>query len=111
MGAGRRCPGHRCPIIVQPPRKYCDAHAREYEARRGTSTQRGYGAAHQRARAKVQARIDAGEIVRCVDCSVRLHGHAWDMGHVDGTRTRYKGPQCIPCNRRAGGKIGRAKQS
>lgn len=110
MPAGRRCPASRCPVVLTRGERYCPAHAAEYEAQRGTTASRGYGARHQSARAEVQEHIDAGDIVRCVSCGARLTGTAWDLGHSDDRR-RYVGPQCTDCNRSSGGRKGRASQS
>jgi hypothetical protein len=113
---GRRCPsttplrdGRRrtCPRILTRGERYCPEHAREYEAQRGTPTERGYDAKHRRLRAHWQSRIDDGEIVRCATCSIRLRGRAWDLGHEDD-RTKHRGPECIPCNRGEGGSRGAA---
>lgn len=46
--AGRPCPSPGCPRVVRGGKRYCDEHqAEEYrrqDERRGTATQRGYGA-------------------------------------------------------------------
>jgi 5-methylcytosine-specific restriction endonuclease McrA len=44
----RPCLEHPCPNFTQKTR--CPAHQREWERRRGTPAQRGYGPAYQRAR-------------------------------------------------------------
>lgn len=113
--AGRRCPGttevdgrrRACPRILTRGERRCTEHAREYEARRGSPSERGYDAQHRALRARWQVRIDNGEVVRCATCSVQLLGRAWDLGH-ETDRTRYRGPECIPCNRGDGGKRGAA---
>ena len=57
-----------------------------------------YGPAHKAERARWQARMDAGETVRCArGCGRILNDRPWDLGHL--TRTTYRGPECIPCNR------------
>lgn len=119
--AGRRCPGKdmqgdrtiTCPRILTNGDRYCERHAAAYEARRGTPTQRGYGAAHTRLRATWQARIDAGETIHCwrPDCDTRLAGRIWQLGHDDHDRSQYRGPECIPCNTKHGGRQGRARQA
>ena len=103
--AGRRCPGERCPRILTQGERYCPQHAAEYEQRRGTATQRGYDGQHRALRRAWQTRIDAGEIVHCARCGTRINPHAWDLGHTDD-RTHYRGPECAPCNRSAGGRNG-----
>lgn len=105
--AGRRCPTKGCPTILTRGQRYCPTHLREYEARRGTPTQRGYGADHRALRARWQARIDAGELVHCVTCGATLTRQAWDLGH-DEAKSRWIGPQCVPCNRSEGGRRGAA---
>lgn len=107
--AGRRCPAQGCPRIITGTARYCPTHAREYEGRRGTPTQRGYGAGHRALRADWQRRIDAGEPVTCATCPTVLKGAAWDLGHTED-RTGYIGPQCLTCNRSDGGRRGRASQ-
>ena len=101
---GRRCPGERCPRILTQGERYCPQHAAEYEQRRGTRTQRGYGDEHQRLRRTWQSRLDAGEIVHCARCGERINPSAWDLGHDD--QRRHRGPECIGCNRSAGGRNG-----
>lgn len=116
--AGRRCPGkdevdgrvRACPTILVHGERYCTRHARQYEGRRGTSAQRGYGAGHQALRARWQGRIDDGEVVICATCPTRITGAAWQLGH-DHEHGGYLGPQCVPCNTREGGRRGRATQS
>ena len=102
--AGRRCPGERCPRILTQGQRYCPQHALEYEQRRGTPAQRGYDAEHQKLRRTWQARLDAGEIIHCARCGSRINPCAWDLGHDD--QRQHRGPECIPCNRSAGGRNG-----
>ena len=99
----RRCPGTRCPNLV-PRGQRCPTHQAEYEARRGTSTQRGYGADHQRERVRWEA-IIRQRPVYCARCGKRINpDNAWDLGHKDDRS--YSGPECARCNRSAGGKNG-----
>src|SRR5690606_5857784 len=105
--AGRRCPGPSCPRILTQAERYCPDHARAYEAKRGSSTARGYGTQHQRLRAAWQARVDRGEVVRCPGCGVRIAGTDWDRGHAED-RTAYRGPEGSLGNRSDGGKRGNA---
>jgi hypothetical protein len=106
--AGRRCPTPGCPrILTNPSARYCPTHAREYEARRGSSTARGYGSAHQRHRTTYTDQLAAGVQLRCRTCGDPIT--VFDLGHTED-RTAYLGPQCLPCNRGDGGRRGRATQ-
>lgn len=101
MPASRRCP--KCHRLITAGRRYCPIHQAEYEAKRGTTTARGYGSDHQRERERIQQRIDAGESVHCWSCGVRLQGRAWHLDHNDD-RNGYRGPRCVTCNTSDGGK-------
>lgn len=84
-----------------------------------STTSRGYGANHQREKARWTALLQHDGPVRCacvrLDCSrhqgqcatVISHDDRWDLGHTDD-RTGWTGPECIPCNRGAGGRNGAA---
>ncbi len=108
--AGRRCPGRddvdgktrACPTILTRGERRCPRHAKEYEQRRGSSTERGYGSAHQRLRADWQRRIDDGEHVVCARCSQPI-SEPWALDHADD-RTGYLGPSHKLCNDAAGGR-------
>jgi len=71
---------------------------------------RGYGAHHRRLRERYRLLIDGGAVViLCARCRRRiLPGEAFDLGHVDGDKSRYAGPEHRRCNRLAGGKQGAA---
>lgn len=109
----RVCPAPGCPELMPAGARYCPVHLKAYEAKRGTSTARGYGSAHQRRRAMHQARMDAGARYVCPRCGTPiLPGQPWDLGHDDDDRTRYVGPEHSgPCNRAAGGARGAATRS
>ena len=69
-----------------------------------STTARGYGAAHQRERAKWKPRVDAG-MVNCWRCGRWLDPRLpWDLGHDDNDRRIYRGPECRPCNRATAGR-------
>lgn len=76
----------------------------------GNTTERGYGHRHQKLRRQWRERIDAGEVVICWRCAEagRPHqikpGEAFDLGHVDGDRSRYRGPECPAGNRATQGR-------
>ena len=73
---------------------------RERTATRPTTTEQGYGAAHQKLRAKWAPAV-AGGGVFCARCGGRIDpGEPWDLGHDDEDRSRYAGPEQSLCNRR-----------
>ena len=57
----RRCAYTRCPRLIPDGERYCSEHKRARDHERGSSTQRGYGSAHQRERAQWWQRMAAGE--------------------------------------------------
>lgn len=77
-----------------------------------STTKRGYGTAHQRERKKWEPVVAAGGVMcarqgpKCVGKPIKP-GQAWDLGHSDD-RSTYTGPECVPCNRGAGGANGAA---
>lgn len=74
----------------------------------GNTTARGYGHIHQQKRAEWQKVIDAGA-ADCARCSDPIKpGDDWDLGHDDHDRSKYTGPECVKCNRSAGGRNGAA---
>jgi DNA-directed RNA polymerase subunit RPC12/RpoP len=74
----------------------------------GSTTARGYGAAHQRKRAEYQKQVDAGTAT-CWRCGKAIRpGDDWHAGHDDHDRTKYAGIECPPCNLKAGGQAGAA---
>lgn len=82
-----------------------------------STTERGYGNEHQREKRRWQRQLDHGAAIPCScrhhDCrhhtgpcpTVILAGMDWDLGHADD-RESYTGPECVPCNRSAGGRNG-----
>lgn len=77
----------------------------------GTTTARGYGAQHQAQRAKWVPIVKAGGVM-CARQGPNCTGkplapdQPFDMGHDDNDRSKWTGPECIPCNRGAGGHNG-----
>lgn len=64
-----------------------------------TTAQRGYGADHDRLRARWAPIVKRGG-VNCWRCKQPIAPNdPWDLGHNDDDRTKYEGPECIPCNR------------
>jgi hypothetical protein len=60
---------------------------------------REYGRRHKLIRAKFADVVLAGG-VRCARCGDLIRpGDPWDLGHVDGDRSRYSGPEHRRCNR------------
>jgi len=72
-----------------------------------STTSRGYGAAHQRERARLEPIVRAGG-VKCFRCNEDIAADGpWDLGHNDD-RTAWTGPEHVKCNRAAGGANGAA---
>ena len=60
---------------------------------------RTYGRRHQELRARFKPMVLAGG-VRCAKCGDPIMpGDLWDLGHVPGSRERYRGPEHRRCNR------------
>src|SRR5699024_117285 len=98
------CATPRCPTIVQAGTPHCAKHRRTQEQRRGTATQRGYGHAHQRLRAKWEPIVEAGN-VHCWRCKQRIEpSDNWHLGHDDNNREAYRVPEHATCNTSAAGK-------
>jgi hypothetical protein len=73
-------------------------------ARKGTTSQRGYGTPHQRLRKQVAEQVAAG-IARCWRCSELIEpGQAWDLGHDPADPRIYKGPEHENENRNTRGR-------
>lgn len=94
--AKRPCAEPGCPTITAQTR--CTKHTRQLDKARGTRQQRGYDAPHDRLRADYQSRMDAGEAFMCWRCTRPIDPAAWHLGHDDEDRTKYRGPECEPCN-------------
>lgn len=71
---------------------------------RASTTERGYGAAHQKVRKVWRQRIDAGECPPCGYCGRPiLPGQFWDLGHPNDDRSQIPVPWHRSENRRFGG--------
>lgn len=67
--------------------------------RNGSTRGRGYGAVHQALRRRLAPLVAAGRAV-CARCGEAIKpGDPWDLGHEDGDRLRYSGPEHRRCNR------------
>lgn len=77
-----------------------------------STTARGYGAQHQAERKRWEPIVRAGGVM-CARQGPKCIGQPldpdqpWDLGHNDA-RTAWTGPECVPCNRGAGGTNGAA---
>lgn len=98
------CPGCR-KLHRSAGTTYCPACAASRDVWRGTTSQRGYGAAHQRERARYIAMQRRGVALTCARCGQPIKaGDAWDLGHTDD-RTAWLGPEhAAACNRAAAGR-------
>ena len=98
----RVCREPDCPTLIPTGTRNnkCPTHQRADEQARGSSTQRGYGHAHQATRAQWAPLVATGH-VRCWRCRRHIDaGEPWDLGHDDVDRSRYRGPEHAACNRR-----------
>lgn len=97
-----------------PPRRVClepgcrervyKGRCPEHELRRPPQAARGYGREHWRLRAQWQRLVDGG-LARCRRCGgAILPGERWDLGHVDGRKDAWWGPEHPSCNRTAAGR-------
>jgi len=70
-------------------------------ARRGSTTQRGYGARHQALRRALLPKAIGTPCSRCK--KPMLSGQEIDLDHDDDDRSVYRGFSHSECNRKAGG--------
>lgn len=69
-----------------------------------STTARGYGWQHQKLRARWAPLVATGR-VKCARCEELIAADApWDLGHVDGDRAQYAGPEHQACNRATAGR-------
>jgi hypothetical protein len=70
-------------------------------SRTASTSEAGYGPAHQRLR-KAWAEHVAGGHIACSRCRTPIApDDPWDLGHADDDRTLYTGPEHQRCNRSA----------
>jgi hypothetical protein len=91
----RVCTEPGCPTLVTSGR--CAPHRSEREKARGSRQQRGYDATHDALRASWVRKVATGAVT-CWRCGELIAGD-FDLGHDDHDRSKYRGPECIPCNR------------
>jgi hypothetical protein len=69
------------------------------QKRQAKTAARGYGAKHKALRRRWEREVREGN-VSCSRCAEFIYpGEPWDLGHVDGDKTRYAGPEHRRCNR------------
>ncbi len=90
--------GTHCLQLTTNRRGRCDHCQRQADRQRGTSTERGYDAAHRRLREQLDPIVAAGQAV-CRRCGNQIKpGQPWDLGH-HADRTRPPSPEHRICNR------------
>ena len=98
----RVCLEPGCPTITNRTR--CKAHERARDQARGTSTQRGYGYAHQQERASWEPKVATGAVT-CRRCPDLIEpNQPWDLGHPDTDCDRPTAPEHERCNRAVSGR-------
>lgn len=59
---------------------------------------KGYGYQHRKLRKQWAAIVDKGD-AHCWRCGAWLDpDQPWHLGHDDHDRSKYRGPECVPCN-------------
>lgn len=95
--------GSRCPSCADKVNRVKN---RRQDERRGSSTDRGYDAQHQRERAEWVPIVEAGGVHcrraasgKCVaDSPVIRPDQAWHLGHPDAQCDAPKAPEHVICN-------------
>lgn len=89
------------PMTPEQRRQKKRDQARKYDAVRGGTTARGYGAAHARERKRWAPIVQNGQ-VRCARCHQIIEpGTPWHLDHDDRDRSIYLGPSHRSCNIKA----------
>lgn len=89
----RVCSAPGCPVISDKPK--CIDHRREHERARGSRHERGYGSDHDRERARWAPIVATGN-VKCWRCGDYIGSSAaWDLGHDETDRSKYRGPEHV----------------
>lgn len=106
----RVCAPPGCPALIESGVRdgRCAQHRRAKDLARGTASARGYGRGHRALRTRYQRRMDAGETFTCWRCQTRIDPAHWQLGLDDDDRSRYVGPECVPCNAATAGRQPRA---
>lgn len=95
------CLEPNCPTLTT--RSRCAEHERAKDKARGTRQERGYDAEHDRLRAEWAPLVATGN-VKCWRCGGFIAaGAAWDLGHDDRDRSKYRGPEHVGRECSAGG--------
>ena len=88
-----------CPRLIPAGTRCTDCRrANARSKQRGTRKEQGYGPGHRPLRRSYQQRMDRGETFQCWRCDAPINPEHWHLGHHDADRSRYMGPECVPCN-------------